>query len=43
MTGATLSQAEVQKLKTHTGGLMRKDEMKLNSILTGVALAIGQE
>lgn len=41
LTGTSLSLEEIQKLKTHTGGLMRKDEMMLNNILAGVAQAIG--
>jgi len=43
LTGAALTPEEVQKLTASTGGLLRKDEMKLNSVLAGVAKALGQQ
>ncbi len=43
LTGAALSAEEAQKLKDSTGGLLRKDEFKLNQILAGIARAIGRQ
>jgi CheY-like chemotaxis protein/nitrogen-specific signal transduction histidine kinase len=42
LTGAILSPEEAQNLNARTGGLLRKDELKLNNILDGVARALGQ-
>lgn len=42
ITGAPLSQEEASRLTSRTGGILKKDELKLNSILTGVSNALGQ-
>jgi len=42
LTGASLTQEETQELRSRTGGLLKKDNLRFNNILAGVAQAIGQ-